>query len=131
MKPTRPRLPLAIPCLAAALLCACGGDARNGSAAAPPDTSWQNRRVWTPEQARAMRASADSLPPPAAAVPQPGPAEGEDSAQWMAEEARKFEERRASMQPFDDCMAGARRESNPSLRKQMEGACRNLPSAPR
>lgn len=123
--------------LSAALVAACGkGDADgDGAAAAPPDTSWAHRRVWTPGQQRAQNA-ADSAgivaaPQPAApeAVPQPGPAADQDSAQWAADEARKFQQRTASMESYASCMGKARDLPRPA-RAQIEAACRRLPTAP-
>jgi hypothetical protein len=125
--------------LSAALLAACGrGDADDGGqAAAPPDTSWANRRVWTPGQQRAQNA-ADSAgaevvtepAPGAATVPQPGPAADQDSAQWAADEARKFRQRTASMESYASCM-GKARDLPPPVRARIEAACKRLPSAPR
>jgi|GEM_PF-3077729 len=125
--------------LAAALLAGCGrGDANDdGAAAAPPDTSWANRRVWTPGQQRAANAAdsagAVASPEPAAepnVVPQPGPAADQDSAQWAADEARKFRQRTASMESYASCMGKARDLPQPA-RARIEAACKRLPSAPR
>jgi len=114
---------------AAAALAACGGGGDLRPAAARADTA--ARRVWTPEQARALRqarAAGDTAPAPAA-VPRPGPAEDQDSAQWAAEEKAKYDQRVRSMGAYADCMAKAR-NVDPALRPQLEAACHRLPSAP-
>jgi len=118
--------------LAAFVLSACrGGDGeKRGEANAPPDTTWANRRVWTPGQQRAANA-ADSAgivvsPAPAAeptVVPQPGPAADQDSAQWAADEARKYQQRTASMESYASCMAQTRDVPQPS-RARIEAACK-------
>ncbi|HYH82936.1 MAG TPA: hypothetical protein VEX86_24290 [Longimicrobium sp.] len=124
--------------LSAALLAACGGDAeKGGRAAAPPDTTWANRRVWTPGQQRTQNAidsaAADAVPATVAGpnvVPQPGPAADQDSAQWAADEARKFQQRTASMESYASCMGKARDVPQPT-RARIEAACARLPTAPR
>jgi outer membrane biogenesis lipoprotein LolB len=115
--------------LAAALLAACGGS--GGDRAAAADTPAVHK-VWTPEQARALRQARDSAynAPPQAAVPVPGPAEGEDSVQWLAAEKAKYDERVRSMEPFAECMAQAR-DVRAEIRPTLEAACRRLPSAPK
>jgi len=112
----------------AAVLAACGGSGDGRSAAANPDSAAP--RVWTPDQARALRqarARGDSAAP--AAVPVPGPAEGEDSAAWAAEEKAKYDQRVRAMQPYASCMAQAR-EVRAEMRARLEAACGRLPSAP-
>jgi hypothetical protein len=117
--------------LAAALLVACGGSGDGRAAAAKVDSA-AARKAWTPEQARALRqarAREDSAPRAAAVVPVPGPAEGEDSARWAAEEKAKYDQRVRSMGPYAGCMAQAR-TLDPGLRPSAEAACARLPSAP-
>jgi hypothetical protein len=125
--------------LSSVLLAACrGADGEHGAeAAAPADTSWASRRVWTPGQQRAQNAAdsagteavAEPAPGPAT-VPQPGPAADQDSAQWAADEARKFRQRTASMESYASCM-GKARDLPPPVRARIEAACKRLPSAPR
>lgn len=117
--------------LAAVLLAACGGSGGDRADAAAAADTPAVRKVWTPEQARALRQARDSAyDAPPAAVPVPGPAEGEDSAQWAAAEKVKYDERVRSMEPFAECMAQAR-DVRPEMRPTLEAACRRLPSAPK
>lgn len=113
--------------LCAALAAACGGS--GGARAAAADTV-AARKVWTPDQARALRqAREQGEVRPAPIVRVPGPAEGEDSARWAAEEKVKYDSRVQSMESYADCMAKARMDQSP-LRPTLEAACRRLPSAP-
>jgi hypothetical protein len=115
--------------LAAALLAACGGSGGDRAAETAADSAVA-QRVWTPDQARALRqARAQGEPTPAVVVPAPGPSEAEDSARWAAEEKTKFDERVRSMSPYTDCMAQARQVGG-GTRATLEAACRNLPTAP-
>ena len=126
---TKRRIAALLP-LAAALLAACGGSGGDRAAAAPADTPVA-RRVWTPDQARALRqAREQGEAAPAAVIPVPGPGEGEDSARWAAEEKAKYDERVRSMQPYAECMAQAR-AVRAEMRPTLEAACKRLPSAPR
>ena len=114
---------------AAALLAACGGGEDSHRAAAAPDSA-AAQRVWTPDQARALRQAREQGQPAAVvAAPRPGPSEEEDSAQWAAAEKVNFDKRVASMQPYADCMAQAR-AVRVEQRAPLEAACRRLPSAP-
>jgi ClpP class serine protease len=116
--------------LCAALAAACGGGGDGGGRAAAVDTG-ATRKVWTPDQARALRqAREQGETRPAPIVRVPGPAEGEDSAQWAAEEKTKYDERVRAMQPYTDCMAQAR-AVRAEVRPTLEAACKRLPSAPR
>ena len=113
----------------AALLAACGGGGGDRAAAAAADTP-VSRRVWTPDQARALRQAREKgETAPAVVIPAPGPSEEEDSAQWAAAEKVKYDERVRSMQPYTECMAQAR-AVRAEVRPTLEAACRNLPSAP-
>ncbi|MFL5386901.1 MAG: hypothetical protein ACJ8GN_30780 [Longimicrobiaceae bacterium] len=117
--------------LCAALAAACGGGGGGDAGRAAAADTGVTHRVWTPEQARALRQARErGETAPAAAVPVPGPAEGEDSAQWAAEEKVKYDTRVQSMESYADCMAKARRDDSP-LRPTLEAACRRLPSAPK
>jgi hypothetical protein len=118
-----------LPPLAAALVAACGGGADQPATVAADTPAV--RRVWTPEEARALRqerARADSIPP--SAIPVPGPAAGEDSVAWAAEEKEKYDQRVQAMGSYADCMAKAR-TLDPAVRPQVEAGCRRLPSAPK
>jgi len=116
--------------LAAAVLAACGGSGGERAAAGTGDSA-VSRRVWTPDQARALRQARErGEAAPAAVVPLPGPAEEEDSAQWAAEEKVKYDERVQAMQPYTECMAQAR-AVRAEVRPTLEAACRRLPTAPR
>jgi hypothetical protein len=55
--------------------------------------------------------------------------EGEDSAPWVAEENRKYDQRVASMAPYARCMAQARAAEG-ELRTRIEEGCRRLHTAP-
>jgi ClpP class serine protease len=125
--PTRRIVALLPLCAALAAACGGGGDAGHTAAA---DTA-ATRKVWTPDQARALRqAREQGEVRPAPIVHVPGPAEGEDSARWAAEEKTKYDTRVQSMESYADCMAKARRDVSP-LRPTLEAACKRLPSAPR
>jgi len=120
--------------LAAAVLAACGGSGGDhGEVAARADTPVA-RKVWTPDQARALRQARERgeepRPAPVVVVPRPGPVEGEDSAQWAAEEKAKYDQRVRAMQPYADCIAQARQVTG-EMRARLEAACRNLPTAPK
>ena len=116
--------------LAAAVLAACGGSGDAGRADASADTP-VSRRVWTPDQARALRQARErGEVAPAVVIPAPGPSEGEDSAQWAAEEKVKYDQRVASMQSYTDCMAQAR-AVRAEMRPTLEAACLRLPTEPR
>lgn len=120
--------------LAAALLAACGGSGGDpGDAAARADTP-AARKVWTPDQARALRQAREQGeapgPAPVVVVPRPGPSEDQDSAQWAAEEKAKYEQRVRAMGPYAGCMAQARQVTG-ETRARLEAACANLPTAPR
>jgi|SRR5215218_6789730 len=115
--------------LAAAVLAACGGSGGDRTAAAGDSVA--THRVWTPDQARALRQARERGEPAApGAVPRPGPSAEEDSARWAAEEKTKYDQRVASMQPYASCMAQARAAEG-ELRQRMEEGCRRLPTAPR
>lgn len=116
--------------LAAAVLAACGGSGGGDRAAAAADTP-ATHRVWTPDQARALRQARERGEAAPQAVPVPGPSEGQDSAQWAAEENAKYAERVRSMQPYTSCMAQARAATDAELRTRIEEGCRRLPTAPR
>ncbi|MFL5385774.1 MAG: hypothetical protein ACJ8GN_24935 [Longimicrobiaceae bacterium] len=114
--------------LAAALLAACGGS--GGGRAAAADTA-AVQKVWTPDQARALREARErGEPGPATVVPVQGLADAEDSARWMAEEKVKYDERVRSMDSYVNCMAQAR-AADGELRARIEEGCRRLPTAPR
>ena len=125
------RIAALLPFAAALAACRGSGDART---AASPDSA---AKVWTPDQARALRearARGDTVPAAvtesaATVVPRPGPAEGEDSARWAAEEKAKYDQRVRSMQPYASCMAQARQVQG-EMRAQLEEACGRLPTAP-
>jgi len=120
--------------LCAALAAACGrgggGDGDGGRAAAADSAA--TPKVYTPDQARALRQAREQGElRPAPVVRLPGPAEGEDSAQWLAEEKAKYDTRVRSMESYADCMAKARMDNTP-LRPTLEAACqRRRSSAPR
>jgi len=126
---TTRRIAVLLP-LCAALAAACGGNGRTAAAAADTPAA---RRVWTPDQARALRQArerGEAAPAPAAVVPAPGPTEEEDSVRWAAEEKTKYDQRVQSMGAYADCMEKARRDHTP-LQPTLEAACKRLPSAPR
>jgi hypothetical protein len=117
--------------LCAALAAACGGSGDGRAAAAGGVDTPAARRVWTPDQARALRQARErGAAAPATVVSAPGPAEGEDSARWAAEEKTKYDQRVRSMGAYTDCMEKARRDHTP-LQPTLEAACRRLPTAPR
>ena len=126
---TRERSAALLP-LAAALLAACGGSGGERAAGAAADTP-ATRRVWTPEQARALRQAREKGEAASTgAVPVSGLTDAEDSARWAAEENAKYAERVRSMQPYASCMARARAAEG-ELRARIEEGCRRLPTAPR
>jgi hypothetical protein len=114
----------------AAHLAACGGSGGDRATAAAADTP-AARRVWTPDQARALRQARErGEAAPQGAVPATTLTEAEDSARWAAEENVKYAERVRSMQPYTSCMAQARAAEG-ELRQRIEEGCRRLPTAPR
>jgi hypothetical protein len=114
--------------LAAALLAACGGS--GGDRAAAADTA-AVQKVWTPDQARALREARErGEVRPATVVPVQGLTDAEDSARWMAEEKVKYEERVRSMDTYAHCMTQARAAEG-EMRARIEEGCRRLPTAPR
>jgi hypothetical protein len=129
---TKARIAGVLP-FATAVLAACGGSGGDRAAAAGGADTAVARRVWTPDQARALRQArerGEAAPQAAVPVPIPGPSEGEDSARWAAEEKVKYDQRVRSMQPYAECMAQARQVTG-EMRARLEAACRNLPTAPR
>jgi len=124
---TKRRRAILLP-LAAALLAACGGSGGERAAAADSAAA---QKVWTPDQARALReARARGEVRPATVVPVQGLTAAEDSARWMAEEKVKYDERVRSMDTYAHCMAQAR-TADGELRARIEEGCRRLPTAPR
>jgi hypothetical protein len=113
------------------LLAACSGEDRTAASAAKADSSAQPR-VWTPEQARALRNAAQHPDPAGAMQPPaaPAPAAEEDSATWARSESQNYEQRKRSMGSYASCIAQAR-GLEPTTRASIETACRRLPDAPR
>lgn len=68
--------------------------------------------------------------PPEAAQPRVDTAAYNDSVRWAAAEAGLMAQRTATMQRYDDCLAGLR-DVRAEMRPRLEAACRRLPSAPR
>src|SRR5688572_26347108 len=76
-----------------AVLAACGGSGGDRAAAAGADSA-EAPRVWTPDQARALRQARErGEDPPLRPAPVVVLKEGEDSAQWVAEENKKYADR--------------------------------------
>jgi ABC-type glycerol-3-phosphate transport system substrate-binding protein len=119
--------------LAAAVLAACGGSGGGRAETAAAADTPAARRVWTPDQARALRQARERdeevAPAAVVVVPVPGPSEGEDSARWAAEEKVKYDQRVRSMGSYAECMAQARQVTG-DTRARLEAACGNLPTAP-
>jgi hypothetical protein len=125
----RQRATAALLSLAAMMLAACGGSGGDRSAGAAADSA-AAPRVWTPDQARALRQARERGETiPLRPAPVVGPLAGEDSAQWAAEENARYDERVKSMQPYASCMAQARAAEG-ELRTRIEEGCRRLPTAP-